>query len=156
MLNKMIDLIQLKSFKDLFQLKQDSKISKRNLWDLIQYSKVVESEYFCGTENAIGNTPQQGINWVGNAPNHQLVIIKTKEGKYFHDGYENNQCFNYSFKSQKGIINENETANKCIIHQKKHHYPILLLKEDGKNWNVEGYFNVSDIFDEYVRMLKII
>lgn len=152
----MIDVIHLKSFKDLFFLNQHSQISKRNLWDLIQYSKVVGSEYFNGNENVIGNTPQQGINWVGIAPFHQLVIIKTKVGKYFHDGYENNQCFSYSFKSQKGIINENETANKCIIYQKKYKYPILLLKEDGKNWNVEGYFNVSEIFDEYVRMLKII
>ena len=116
----MIEIVNLKSFKDLFLLKQDSRISKKNLWDLIQYSKVIGSEYFTTIENSIGNTPQQGINWVGNAPFHQLIIIKTKKGKYIHDGYENNQSFSYSFKAQKGIINENETANKCIINQKKY------------------------------------
>ncbi len=146
----------LKNYKDLFFLKQNSQISKRNLWDLIQFSKVVNSDYFDGIENKIGNTPQQGINWVGDAPLHQLIIIKTKVGKYIHDGYENNKYFSYSFKAQKGIINENETANKCIINQMKYKYPILLLKEVENNWNVEGYFNVTEIFDDYVRMLKII
>lgn len=107
-------------------------------------------------ENVIGNTPQQGINWIGKAPFHQLVIIKTKKGKYFHDGYENKESFSYSFKSQKGFINKNEIANRCIINQNKHDYPILLLKETGKNWNVEGYFKVTEIFDEYVKLLKII
>ncbi len=153
---KMPEITNLKSFKDLLFLKQNSQISKRNLWDLIQFSKVEGSEYFNNIENVIGNTPQQGINWIGKAPFHQLVIIKTKEGKYFHDGYENNESFSYSFKSQKGFINKNEIANRCIIDQKKHNYPILLLKEIGKNWNVEGYFKVTEIFDEYVKLLKII
>lgn len=152
----MTSIVNLKSFKDLFFLKQNSKILKKNLWDLIQFSKVENSEYFTTWEDSIGNTPQQGINWVGTSPLHKMVIIKTKEGKYIHDGYENNQYFSYSFKAQKGVINENETANKCIIHQKIYKYPILLLKEEGKLWNVEGYFDVTEIFDEYVRMIKII
>ncbi|MHA8106417.1 hypothetical protein [Aquirufa sp. 5-AUSEE-100C1] len=151
----MNEVINLKSYKDLLELKPNSLLTKKNLWDLIQYSKVKGSEYYIDETYIIGNTPQQGINWVGKMPEFKLVIIKTKAGKYIHDGYEKKDYYNYSFKAQKGIINENETANKCLILQKINKHPILLLIEDGSNWRVEGFFTVSDIFDEYVRLLKI-
>ncbi len=67
----MTSIVNLKSVKDLFFLKQNSKIFKKNLSDLIQFSKIENSEYFTTLEDSIRNTPQQGINWVGTSPMHK-------------------------------------------------------------------------------------
>ena len=57
--------MELKKTLDLFSLSTGDLVTKRNLYDLVQFSKVEASPYWSGTEGIIGNTPQQGINWVG-------------------------------------------------------------------------------------------
>jgi len=51
----------LSSSKEIFNIKEGVLISKRNLFDVIQFSKVPESPYYDGTDFVIGNTLQQGI-----------------------------------------------------------------------------------------------
>jgi putative restriction endonuclease len=145
--------------KELFDLKEGSKITKRNLYDLIQYSKVEGSDYWSGHDYKINNTPQQVINWMGNIPDLKALIIKTKKGAYKLDGWldSSKEKYNYSFKSQKNEINYNETANAVILNQIKYFYPILLFSEDLKDkkfWIFEGFFNVEKNESEYVTMQR--
>ncbi len=60
--------MELKGTLDLFRLAPRDCVSKRNLFDLIQHSKVAGSSFWSGEDLKIGNTPQQGINWVGALP----------------------------------------------------------------------------------------
>ncbi len=91
--------MKLVKTEDLFSLKSGDVITKRNLFDLIQYSKVKSSEYWSGKEFKIGNTPQQGINWVGELPTVKAVIIKARHGSYDTDGWEDEKrnVYNYSY-----------------------------------------------------------
>lgn len=49
--------MELKRPQDLFRLAPGDRVSKRNLFDLIQHSKVPDSEYWGGEALKIGNTP---------------------------------------------------------------------------------------------------
>ena len=84
-------MIELINTSSLFDLTPESTVSKRNLFDLIQFSKKTESEYWTGENNVINNTPQQGINWIGSFPNLSGLILKVKEGSYLEDGWINDQ-----------------------------------------------------------------
>jgi putative restriction endonuclease len=143
--------------KQILSLSTGDKVSKRNLFDVIQFSKIKGSDYWGEDEYIIGNTPQQGINWIGQLPYLKCVIIKTRHGAYEADGWENEQrsSFRYSFKARKGVINFSETANKVLIKQPQYSYPILLFVEDGIYWRYEGAFCVSKIEESYVT-LKVI
>ena len=57
--------MELQKVNDLFSLSDGDVVSKRCLFDLIQFSKIENSLYWSGPKSVIGNTPQQGINWVG-------------------------------------------------------------------------------------------
>lgn len=57
--------MDLKGVDDLFELAPGDTVSKASLNALIQYSKVEASPFWSGSAYVIGNTPQQGINWVG-------------------------------------------------------------------------------------------
>lgn len=59
--------------QDLFLLQPGLSISKRNLYDLIQYSKVPDSPSWGENDHVIGNTPQQGINWIGSLPDRGKI-----------------------------------------------------------------------------------
>jgi len=85
---------------DLFSLSSGDTVSKKNLFDLIQFSKVGNSPYWSGPESTIGNTPQQGINWLGKPPKVRAVIIKTRPGSYEEDGWSDDRktSYHYSFK----------------------------------------------------------
>ena len=141
----------------LFTLPVGSQISKRNLFDLIQYSKVEGSKFWSGAELVIGNTPQQGINWIGNHPYLKAVIIKTYYGAYKEDGWENLEqtLFRYSFKARNGKINFSEFANDTLLKQPIYRYPILLFIENGKFWEFRGEFHVNAIMESYVSLEKI-
>jgi putative restriction endonuclease len=78
--------MQLNKPQDIFRIPVGDTVSKRNLYDLVQYSKVEGSNYWGGADVWIGNTPQQGINWIGPIPYVQGVIIKAATGSYEHDG----------------------------------------------------------------------
>lgn len=81
--------MELKKAQDIFLLSTGDVVTKRNLFDLIQYSKVPESQYWGGEDVRINNTPQQGINWVGELPACHAVLIKTRHGSYEEDGWAN-------------------------------------------------------------------
>jgi putative restriction endonuclease len=122
------------------------------LFDLIQYSKVVDSQYWGGSEAQIGNTPQQGINWVGIPPACLAVIIKTRPGSYEEDGWadEERTSYRYSFKARGGEISYSEKANEVLISQPQYLYPILLFTETKDSWVFEGTFSVAEIESKYV------
>lgn len=142
----------LKNPQDLFSLARGDTISKRNLFDLTQYSKVKSSPYWSGEEFAIGNTPQQGINWIGKPPSVKAVIIKTRPGLYENDGWtdDNRSVFHYSFKSRNEKINLKEKANDVLIKQPQHLYPIFLFTESKEGWRFEGEFSTSEIEEKFV------
>lgn len=141
----------------LLSLSSNTIITKRNLFDLIQFSKQTGSEYFEDEEWKINNTPQQGINWIGNNPELKAVIIKTRKGSYAGDGWRNIEktVFNYSFKAQKGIINYNDKANKSLINQPTGGYPILLFIENKSNWIFEGFFTIVQMDKASVILKRI-
>lgn len=145
-------MMELKKPDDIFKLPIGETVTKRNLFDLIQYSKVADSSHWSGEEMQVWNTPQQGINWVGLPPTCRAVIIKTRRGSYSEDGWANKKKteYNYSFKAKKGVISYAEKANAVLINQPTHHYPILLFTESKDLWVFEGAFSVSEIQDKYV------
>lgn len=145
-------LKELKKPSDLFLLSVGNIVTKRNLFDLIQYSKVADSQYWGGEDMQIGNTPQQGINWVGKLPACHAVIIKTKSGSYQDDGWENNSktVYHYSFKVRGGEIYYLEKANTVLINQPQYQYLILLFTDTKGSWVYEGTFAVSEIESKYI------
>ena len=138
----MNNLSPLNSSAQLLQLPTGSLISKRELFDLIQYSKQVDSACWHGPDWAIGNTPQQGINWIGPLTAVQAVIIKTRPGSYDADGWAGDKYFRYSLKARNGAINRREKANAVLLQQPLYGYPILLLTEQQGGWVLEGHFSV--------------
>ncbi len=137
---------------DLFLLKPGNIVSKRNLFDLIQYSKIEHSPYWSDAEHIIRNTPQQGINWIGELPQAKAVIIKTTKGAYSDDGWndENKTLYHYSFKARKGEISYTEKANEVLINQPQFRYPIILFTEQKQAWYFDGIFSVSEIAEKFV------
>lgn len=116
--------MELNITKDLFSLKSGDTVSKRNLFDLIQRSKVTDSEFWSGELNIIRNTPQQGINWVGELPDVKGVIIKTRPNSYEEDGWVSKErdLYQYSFKARNGVISYSEKANQVLICQPQYLY----------------------------------
>ena len=137
---------------DLFDLAVGDSVSKRNLYDLIQYSKQEGSPHWGGVEDRIGNTPQQGINWIGQPPGVKGVIIKTRPGSYAHDGWTNEtgDAYRYSFKARMGVVDHEERANRVLIDQPLQLYPVLLFTEAGNQWRFEGRFAVTEATEEFV------
>ena len=138
--------------QDIFALSIGDIITKRNLFDLIQFSKVESSSSWAGIEYAIGNTPQQGINWIGELPMLKGVIIKTRPGSYIQDGWVDDKhiIYQYSFKARNGEISFKEKANDVLIKQPQHNYPIFLFSEIKSSWYFEGTFLVTEIEDKFV------
>jgi putative restriction endonuclease len=101
--------MELKKTLDIFSLSLGDIVTKRNMYDLVQYSKVKESSYWSDTDGIIGNTPQQGINWVGQFPEVRAVIIKTRQGSYDDDGWsdEGKTAYRGTCKTRQagGILN---------------------------------------------------
>ncbi|NTI62371.1 restriction endonuclease [Agrobacterium rhizogenes] len=146
----------LQKSKDIFQISVGGTVSKRNLFDLIQYSKVEGSPFWAGTDFVIGNTPQQGINWIGMPPHIQGVIIKTRPGSYQHDGWLNDDrhTYRYSFKARNSVISYSELANRVLILQPQFLYPILLFTEVKGGWSFEGQFSVTEIDEMHVTLQR--
>lgn len=149
--------MQLSKPQDLLSISKGSIITKRNLFDLIQYSKVSSSPYWGGEGYSIGNTPQQGINWIGQLPSVHAVIIKTRPGSYKEDGWSDGaqSAYNYSFKARNSVISYKEKANQVLIQQPQHLYPILHFTECSEGWKFEGEFCVSEINEKFVVLRHI-
>jgi len=144
--------MELNKPQDLFLLSAGDVVTKRNLFDLIQYSKVSGSQYWGGEEVQIKNTPQQGINWIGEPPACHAVIIKTRPGLYEDDGWagETKTAYHYSFKARGSEVSYSEKANAVLINQPQYQYPVLLFTESDDSWTYEGAFSVSEIESKYV------
>jgi putative restriction endonuclease len=144
--------IKLKKPNEILRIPVGDLVAKRNLFDLIQYSKVEGSEYWEGSDKRIWNTPQQGINWLGEPPHCEAVLIKTRPGSYQHDGWQDDggAAYRYSFKAVKEKISYTEKANAVLINQPRYGYPVLLFTESGNSWIYQGSFEVSQIQDHYV------
>lgn len=142
--------------QDIFSLSPGDVVSKRNLFDLIQFSKIQGSKHWGGDDFQIGNTPQQGINWMGQLPHCHAILIKTKAGSYAGDGWKDagRTSFRYSFKAKEGIVSYAERANAVLIAQPEHQYPILLFSEKNTGWTFEGIFKVSEIDDKSVQLIR--
>lgn len=139
----------LNSAEKLFDIKQGVLISKRNPFDV---SKVPESPYYDGPDFVIGNTPQQGINWVRSGEKARAVVIKTRPGSHEHDGWldETMTAYNYAFKARKDAISYDEIENKVLLEQPQAGYPILLFTDRRKNWSFEGLFAVASTDKKFV------
>jgi putative restriction endonuclease len=137
---------------NLFRLEPGETMPRRLLYDIIQFSKQPGSRYWGGPESQIGNTPQQGINWIGRPPTVRGVIIKTKLGSYAGDGWvdEEHGDFRYSFKARKTVVDLTELANRVLVEQPLSLYPVLLFAEAGTQWRFEGRFDVSQIAERHV------
>lgn len=148
--------MELTKPSQVLHLSAGDVITKRNLFDLIQYSKVPDSAYWGGKEDRIWNTPQQGINWLGQPPCCQAVLIKTRKGSYEYDGWKDDAKteYRYSFKSVKGKISHSEKANAVLVNQPLYGYPILLFTEDGSNWSYQGSFKVVLLEKRYVDLQR--
>ena len=139
---------------DLLNLEKGTQLPKKALARIIQYSKIENSEHWQGEEFRIGNTPQQGINWIGELPAIQALIIKSKTGKYAHDGWNEQQNFQYAFKERNGTVNYNEKANSLLCMQPQYMYPVLLFTEIARTniWIYQGKFTVEEIREKYVTL----
>lgn len=144
--------MNLQKPQDIFRISIGDTVLKRNLFDLIQFSKVEGSQFWGGHEFSVGNTPQQGINWIGSPPHVQGVVIKTRPGSYELDGWldESRNSYRYSFKARNSVISYDETANRVLIAQPQHLYPIMLFTEGQVGWVFEGQFSVTEIGEVYV------
>lgn len=144
------------SFHELLRNPVGTAIPKRDLFDLIQYSKVPGSPYWSGSDFIINNTPQQGINWVGELPLLSGVILKVKDGSYIHDGWQgtDRNRYRYSFKARNGAISLKEKANLALLNQAEFGYPVLLYSELKNNWIFEGFFEIFECADEYVTLAR--
>lgn len=148
-------IVELHNVNDLYNLQKSDIITKRNLFDLIQYSKIKGSKYWIDDETIINNTPQQGINSIGKFPNFKGLILKTKSGAYDHDGWDKGKTeFKYAFKATKGVVNFKDKANLALTEQPTSKYPIFLFVENKNTWIYEGRFDVNRILKDHV-ILKV-
>jgi putative restriction endonuclease len=149
--------MNLQKPQDIFRISIGDTVSKRNLFDLIQFSKVEGSRFWGGHEFSIGNTPQQGINWIGSLPSVRGVIIKTRPSSYQLDGWldKSRGRYRYSFKARNSVISYGETANRVLIAQPLHSYPIMLFTEAQLSWAFEGQFSVTEMGEVYVVLERL-
>lgn len=153
----MKNLIELKKPSQLLSLIKSDTVGKIDLFRLIQFSKQSDSEFWEDDNWIINNTPQQGINWVGTYPHLKAVIIKTRKGSYAEDGWKNTEktLYSYSFKAKNGNIDFNDKANKSLINQPQHGYPLILFLESRNTWIFQGYFQVINIYERNVLLEKV-
>ncbi|MGH2342275.1 hypothetical protein ACRC7T_12410 [Segnochrobactraceae bacterium EtOH-i3] len=102
--------------RDLLSFDAGDEIGKSVLYALIIGSKQPGSPFWGGADVRIGNTPMQGINWIGPPEAIKAVIVRSRSGSYDDDGWhsQGGELFDYAFKARKGQINPEETANRCL------------------------------------------
>lgn len=146
----------LKRPQDIFRLVNGDRVTKKNLSDLVQYSKIENSDHWGGRNFIIWNTPQQGINWIGTPPDTKGVILKTRPGSYKGDGWlsDDTASYRYSFKARKSVISYTETANSVLISQPQRLYPVFLFTKQDGEWVFEGRFSVSEIENLWVVLAR--
>ncbi len=147
----------IENSNDLFTLHPGARIPKSELYDLIQYSKVEGSSQWLGEASSIGNTPQQGINWIGSAESPKGVIIKTSPGRYPQDGWIGSagEYYRYSFKAIKGKVSLQHKPNQVLVQQPRLQYPVFLFIQDKGQWLFEGFYTVHTVEDSSVILNRV-
>ena len=150
-------MTRLRLATDLLNLKPGDSVARGLLQRVIIGSKKTESIHWSGRRFEIYNSPQQGINWMGQLPNVRAVLIKNTHGEYSEDRWLNGEKtrFRYSLKIRKGIVTL-ETANKVLIDQPNRGYPILLFEAPKKaDWTYRGEFGVVSFSETTVDLEKL-
>ena len=141
----------IKTAKDILELNAGDTIGKSSLYSLIVNSKRYGSSAYLGQNYEVKNTPQQGINWIGDDIKPKAVIIKSKNGNYSQDSRNE-----YAFKARNGVVNIYEKANQVLINQIKYGYPIMYFVESGyEDWKLLGRFKVIEIKKRNCQLLWI-
>lgn len=138
----------------LMELEKGEIVSKRLLYDLIVDSKIEGSDSWEGPEWRIGNTPQQGINWIGPEGSWKCAIIKAKSASYAQNGWidDTHDRFRYALKASRGSVNPKELANRVLLDQPELGHPVLLFVDDPKGWHFEGFFEVQSVASTFVEL----
>ena len=134
--------------KDILELQANDLIYKSSLYNIIVESKKWYTPQYLGPEFEIKNSPQQGINWVGDNHIPTAVIVKSKFDHYHQDNINE-----YAFKARNGIVNKYEKANQVLINQPKYNYPIFYFVEYDDMWKLRGIFKVDEIKVRSVTLL---
>lgn len=148
-------LIELKKTQDLFKLKQNDTIFKKNLEELVKCSKKENSEFWSGKDFRINNTPQQGINWVGDFSTRDYSLLKGvlvkvySNGEYPMDGWVEgeNTLYRYSYRRDKNVVDFQATPNMVLFQQKRFKYKVLLFTEsehDSTMFIFQGFFTIKE------------
>jgi putative restriction endonuclease len=133
---------ELYEVNDLYDLSEGDIISKKNRNNLF-------------TGRKVNNTPQKGINWVGNYPDIELIILTSK----LDSGYKDQWVDQYRYKfhyylminhrhTPKATLEKNRKENLILLEYQKHNAPILVLINKGKkdeNLTVAGWFKVEKL-----------
>tara|TARA_Y100000389_G_scaffold204015_1_gene254525 strand:- start:45 stop:515 length:471 start_codon:yes stop_codon:yes gene_type:complete len=135
-------LKELYEIDDLFNLKEGDRISKEN-----------RNNLFTGKQ--INNTPQKGINWIGEYPDIKLIVLTSK----LDSGYKDQWVDQYRYKfcyylminhrhTSKSKLEGNRKENLILTEYKRHNAPILVLLNPGKvekELTVAGWFKVQKL-----------
>lgn len=131
----------LKNLNDLYGLSKGD-----------QFHRSDRKSLFTGKE--IGNTYQKGINWHGDFPNLNLVILRSSNKKYGDRWMDEEKNFYLYYlmiehrNTSKAKINYRSKENKALIDQKNHNAPILLTIVNDKDptlLDVAGYFKFDTL-----------
>lgn len=145
--------------QDLFYLLEDTSVSKSSLNSLIQNSKIENSSFWGGSDFIINNTPQQGINWIGDFRNgdyNQLkgIIVKAiNQDEYPYDGWvdSDKKIYRYSYRKDRNMVDYQKVPNMVLIQQKRFKYKVLLftsIENDNHSLRFHGFFNVQNSITE--------
>ena len=104
------------------------------------------------TGPGVGNTPQKGINWIGEPPNYNLVIARCDESSGYGDRWidaDANIFLYYLMVEMRGTtkskINYASKENLALLNQEQHEAPVLLMINQDDEIVVEGYFKVETL-----------
>ena len=124
---------------DILNVQQGDIISKSDRFSLY-------------TGKDVGNTPQKGINWLGQPPNYLHVMIRCSLQSGYSDRWIDQQqgiFLYYLMVNNRGledsIINYNSLENMALLDQKEHGSPVLLMIDIDKKSDlieIQGRFEV--------------
>lgn len=144
---------------ELLYMRRGTRISRGLFQRLVVESKDSTKELFEGEDWYLGNTPQQGINWIKtrNDRRFKAAIVKMT-GESYTDRFltEDREVLYYHLKAQKGKINRNEEANRALIEQPEHGYPVLVLDgHEHGDWIYRGRYEVIKEDVKAVTLLRM-
>ena len=132
-------MAKLNSIEDLLSLEMGDTISASDRYKLF-------------TGKKIGNTPQKGINWLGDYRKPALIVLRSRTSSGYTDRWidESSGIYLYYFMIEKrstnnARINFESKENLVLLNQRNHNSPILLtldLPGSPKHLRVLGRFDV--------------